>query len=167
MVEFTWHEDLVPIDLPIRQIYGVLFVPDGRILLRREKGQYQLTGGKPLEWESPEQTLRREADEEINCKIGKPYYIGYQEVFDGEQRYAQVRYVAQITEIGPARPDTDRPCWIYGRELISPEHAIEILPYGDISRPLIVAALKAAQEHNLFTPQNLTSEILNLESIED
>ena len=167
MVEFTWHEDLVPIDLPIRQIYGVLFVPDGRILLRREKGQYQLTGGKPLEWESPEQTLQREADEEINCKIGKPYYIGYQEVFDGEQRYAQVRYVAQITEIGPARPDSDRPCWTYGRELVSYLRAMELLPYGSITEPLIEAAVRAAEEHHLFVQQNLPPEVLNLEEIVD
>ena len=167
MVKFTWHSEQVPKNLAIRQVYGVLFVPDGRILLRREKGVYQLTGGKPEKWESPDVVLKREVAEEINCQIGPAHYVGYQEVDDGEEKYAQLRYVALVKEIGPSRADTDRPCWIYGRELVSIAHAKKYLPYGDIAEELIDAALKVALAHNMISQQNLPDEVLNEEKLED
>lgn len=33
MVKFIWHEAPVPEKLPVRQVYGVLFTDDGRIML--------------------------------------------------------------------------------------------------------------------------------------
>ena len=167
MVKFTWHNEHVPTTLPVRQVYGVLFVPDGRILLRREKGVYQLTGGKPEKWESPDVVLKREVSEEINCQIDRVHYVGYQEVDDGEEKYAQLRFVALIKEIGPARADVDRPCWVYGRELVSVAHAKEYLSYGSIAEDLINDALKVALANNLISQQNLPDEVLNEEKLED
>lgn len=167
MVKFTWHEAHVPVDLPIRQIYGVLFTPDGRILLRIEKGICQLTGGKPEPWEPLKETLSREALEETNCRIDKIHTVGYQKVDDGEKVYAQLRFAALIREIGPAEPDPDRPGWTYGRILVSPERAIKLLPYGDISEPLIQAAIKIAKKYDFYHQENLPDEVLNDEILED
>ncbi len=167
MVKFTWHEAHVPVNMPLRQVYGVLFSPDGRILLRVEKGIYQLTGGKPEPWEPLKDTLKREALEEVNCQIDKIHTVGYQEVDDGEEKYAQLRFAAIIREIGPAHPDPDRPGWTYGRVLVSPERAIELLPYGQISEDLILAAIKIAKKYDFYRQFNLPDEVLNEEILED
>ena len=90
MVKFTWHAAHVPVNLPIRQVYGVLFSPDGRILLRVEKGIYQLTGGKPEPWEPLKDTLKREALEEVNCLVDRIHTVGYQLVEDGEENSEQL-----------------------------------------------------------------------------
>lgn len=167
MVKFTWHAAHVPVNLPIRQVYGVLFSPDGRILLRVEKGIYQLTGGKPEPWEPLKDTLKREALEEVNCLVDRIHTVGYQLVDDGEEKYAQLRFAAIIREIGKPAPDPDRPGWTYGRVLVSPEHAIQLLPYGSISEDLINDAIKIAKKYDFYHQQNLPDEVLNEEILED
>ena len=48
---FTWYNGEVPKDMKIKQVYGILFAQDGRVLLRIEnidnKKYYSLAGGKP------------------------------------------------------------------------------------------------------------------------
>ena len=54
MTRFKWINNNVPNNLKVKQVYGVAFSDDGRILLRIEDGKYKLTGGKPNENESYE-----------------------------------------------------------------------------------------------------------------
>ena len=65
----TWHNDKVPDGIKITQVYGLLFVKDGRMLLRIEDGFHSLAGGKPELGEDISATLRREVIEEVNTTI--------------------------------------------------------------------------------------------------
>ena len=41
MAEFRWFTEPVPEGLKVRQVYGVVFSNDGRVLLRIEDGKYK------------------------------------------------------------------------------------------------------------------------------
>ena len=47
MPKFSWHTDPVPAGLAVRQVYGFLFVPDGRLLIRLDGTKHTLPGGRP------------------------------------------------------------------------------------------------------------------------
>lgn len=51
MTKLSWHEEEVPKDLQIKQVYGVLFSNDQRILLMKKmlngKPFFSLSGGTP------------------------------------------------------------------------------------------------------------------------
>ena len=59
MINYTWHKNVMPDDLPVRQVYGIAFAQDGRVFLRIDKGRYKLTGGRPENGESFEETPRQ------------------------------------------------------------------------------------------------------------
>ena len=131
MPNYNWIKDFVPDDLNVKQVYGIVFSDDNRILLRIEDGAYKLTGGKPEDGETYEQTLIREYLEEVNVELENCRYLGYLLVNDdnGEQ-YAQVRMIAKIKRIGEARPDVDNGK-LYGRQLVPAERVKECLNYKD------------------------------------
>ena len=131
MPKYNWIKDFVPDDLTVKQVYGIVFSDDNRILLRIEDGAYKLTGGKPDDGEDFEQTLKREYLEEVNTELDDCHYLGYLLVTDdaGEQ-YAQVRMIARIKSINEARPDIDNGK-IYGRQLVPSERVKEYLNYKD------------------------------------
>ncbi len=131
MSGYKWIKDSVPDDLPVKQVYGIVFSDDNRILLRIEDGVYKLTGGKPDDGEDFEQTLKREYLEEVNKELDDCHYLGYLLVTaDSGEQYAQVRMIARIKSINEARPDTDNGK-MYGRELVPPEKVKELLNYKD------------------------------------
>lgn len=131
MTEYKWIKASVPDDLTVKQVYGIVFSNDNRILLRIEDGVYKLTGGKPDEGEDFEQTLKREYLEEVNTELEDCHYLGYLFVTeDAGEQYAQVRMIARIKSIGEARPDTDNGK-MYGRELVSAESVKKLLNYKD------------------------------------
>ncbi len=108
MEKYTWVKTDVPQELPVRQVYGVVFSDSGKVLLRVDGGEYKLTGGKP---EQPDnsfaETLKREYLEELNVEITEIYYLGYLLVEENEARYAQIRMIAKIKHAGAIRPDPD------------------------------------------------------------
>ena len=77
MANFTWIKNKVPDKLIVKQVYGIVFSDDGRILLRIEDNKYKLTGGKPENNETFEETLKREYIEEINVELEECYYLGF------------------------------------------------------------------------------------------
>lgn len=108
MANFTWNNCAVPHNLKIKQVYGVVFSNDKRIILRVENDKYKLTGGKPEENESYEETLKREYIEELNIELEDIYYLGYLLVEEnGIEPYAQVRMIGKIKRINTSRPDID------------------------------------------------------------
>lgn len=151
MAIFTWKKGNVPDGIEIKQIYGICFTKEGKILLRIEKGNYQLTGGKPDKSDADyDETLKREFLEEANTVIENPILVGYQLVDeeDGTAPYAQVRMTGLISEIGNAKPDPDRDGnWIYGRMLTSPSNAGKLLGWGKIGIDQVNDAWIVAQEN--------------------
>lgn len=150
MTQITWEKGNVPAGMEVRQVYGVFFDKQGRVLLRIEKGKYKLTGGKPEKNDSDYYaTLRRELREEANCTVGDLRMVGYQKVDeeDGTPAYAQIRMTGIIHEIGEASPDPDRPGWVYGRVLVSPLKAAVLLNWGQVGINQIYDAAMEAHTH--------------------
>jgi 8-oxo-dGTP pyrophosphatase MutT (NUDIX family) len=152
MAIYTWHDGEVPEWIMIKQVYGLVFAEDGRLMLRTEEKagetKYSLAGGRPEPSDdSIEDTLCRELLEEINITIRKPKIVGYQLVDeeDGSSPFAQVRMVAMIDEIGEARPDPDNGR-IYGRFLTSPLEAVKLLGWGEVGYLQIKEAMRIASE---------------------
>ena len=166
MAKYIWHNEAIPSELAIKQVHAVLVTRDQRILVRIKNGSYRLTGGHPEAQDADfKATIRREASEEADVEVDRIDYIGYQEVFDGAEHYAQMRVVARVAEILPATPDPDRRgSWTYGRKLITPDEARKELPFGEINQPLIDSAVKIALAQNYFSdPQNTVAELINPE----
>ena len=152
MAMFTWHNGEVPSELKVRQVYGLVFTRDGRMLLMVKDKQtgkvFSLAGGTPEEFDvDKEATLRRELVEEVNVTIEKPITVGYQEVDEenGIKPYAQFRMTAIIDNIGPRLPDPDNG-ETYERILTTPTRAIELLNWGEVGKQQIEAAVKIAKE---------------------
>jgi ADP-ribose pyrophosphatase YjhB (NUDIX family) len=152
MAIYTWHEGEVPEGTAIKQVYGLIFTEDGKLLLRVEEKagrfKYSLAGGKPEPADNGlEATLRRELAEEINVSIYEPKIVGYQLVDEenGEPPFAQVRMVAMVDEIGEARSDPDSGN-TYWRTLASPLKAAELLGWGEVGHLQIEAAMRIAAE---------------------
>lgn len=149
---FSWHDESPPESEKIRQVYGIIFTRDGRVLLRvvNEKDgsrTFSLAGGKPESYDNGvEGTLRREIIEEVNTTIEKPFYVGYQAYNEeGEDPIIQVRMTGLITKIGEKKPDTDGG-EIYDRLLTSPERAIELLNWGEVGYKQVMRAKEIAKE---------------------
>lgn len=143
---YTWFKSPVPDDLLVRQVYGVVFSNDGRILLRIENGRYKLTGGKPEAGETFEETLYREYLEELNIELTDIHYLGYLLVEENGDKYAQVRMIARIRDIGESHvdPATEK---VYGRELVPVDSVKEHLNYSDLAgNQMLDAAMDLAKE---------------------
>lgn len=149
MVRFVWYEAPIPNDMLIIQVYGVLFDEKGRIMLRVDNGFHGLVGGTPEPGETYEETLHREVYEEVNCKISDLHYLGYQTVVGDGEPYAQLRYIAKLTEIGENRPDLDggKMC---ERVLVPTEQAGDVLDYGEEGKEIISAAIKLAKKYKII-----------------
>ena len=150
---FTWVDGPVPSNLQIKQVYGLLFTDDGRLLLRKEcssgKTHYSLAGGKPEKFDKNLiDTLKRECVEEINTTLkGDVHVIGYQLVNEGGgvKPYAQLRMVAMIDKIGKKKPDPDGG-QTYDRLLTTSERAISLLNWGKCGAGQVNGAVRIAKE---------------------
>lgn len=109
MVKYVWNSELVPMDMDITQVSGILLDNRKNVLIYEEDGRYRIPGGHPINDEAIEETLVRECLEEVNAEIENIMYLGYQEVIgDGDKEpYAQVRMIARIKNMGEERPDLD------------------------------------------------------------
>ena len=134
MALYSWENTAVPKGMLITQVYGLCFDVHGRLLLKLDGKSYGLPGGRPEAYDSDLMaTLVRECEEEVNIRITRPRYLGYQCVRgDGDRdAYAQIRFIALISEIHPAKrdPDTGKQ---YQRSLVSPLTASSLLNWGDV-----------------------------------
>ncbi|GAA2353478.1 hypothetical protein GCM10009854_34400 [Saccharopolyspora halophila] len=146
MPKFSWHTDAVPAGLAVRQVYGFLFVPDGRLLIRVDGSKHTLPGGRPEPGEiAYADILRRESMEEVTVDIHEPHYLGYQCVDDGISPYAQVRMAAVISRVHPGAPDPDSGR-TYRRLLVHPSKAGDLLAWGETGYLQATAAAEAAVE---------------------
>ena len=162
MAKYKWRNSKVPNNMPIKQVYSILFSLDGRILLMAEKQidriKYCLPGGHPEDIDKTlEDTLKREVLEEVNISVKNPIFVGYQEVDeeDGSCLYAQVRMAAVIDKVGEKIPDVANGKK-YDRLLVSPSKAINLLNWGEVGRLQIMSAVEIAER--FFGTKLLTEE---------
>ena len=151
MINYKWCKGIVPKDIEIKQVYGIVFNEDGNIFLRIDDGLYKLTGGKPeLEDKSIEDTLKREFIEEANITLKNIHLLGYQLVEDNRVKpYAQVRMIAQIDKIFENRPDLDNGK-LYERVFKTPKETINLLNWGEVGKKQIEDAVKLAKKENII-----------------
>lgn len=149
MVKYTWNRCRVPDNLKVRQVYGIVFSDDGRILLRIEDGKYKLTGGRPEENESYEETLKREFIEEVNIELDDIYYLGYLLVEENDERYGQVRMIGRIKKINKNRVDIDTGK-MYERFLANIDNVKDYLNYEDAGNLLLDDAIDMAYKKYKF-----------------
>ncbi|MDH6125551.1 hypothetical protein [Kitasatospora sp. GP82] len=143
--------EAVPEALPVKQSWGWLFVPDGRVLtlVNPRDGVVSLPGGslEPEDAGDPGAALAREAYEEAQAVIGPPHYLGY--LYDrvgsanGGHECARVRMAAALRAVGPTAPDPASGRH-YRRLLVAPGLAVELLGWGEIGLRQARAAVTAA-----------------------
>ncbi|GAA2134921.1 hypothetical protein GCM10009760_12820 [Kitasatospora kazusensis] len=141
----------VPGGLPVKQSWGWLFVPDGRVLtlVNPKDGVVSLPGGslEPEDDGDPGAALAREAAEEAQALIGPPHYLGY--LYDrvgsanGGHECARVRMSAALRGVGPTAPDPASGRH-YRRLLVAPGLAVELLGWGTTGLRQARAAVAAA-----------------------
>lgn len=155
MVKYKWITRQVEQNLNVRQVYGIVFNSNGNIILRIDDNKYKLTGGKPEVCDrSNEETLKREYLEELNVEIEDIQYIGYLLVKEDKEKYAQVRMIARIKNIGPIRPDADNGK-IYQRFMAKQENVKKYLNYKDSAgNEMIDYAIKLANLKYKFNLEN-------------
>ncbi|MFE1405450.1 NUDIX domain-containing protein [Streptomyces sp. NPDC058770] len=134
-----WHLEPVPDDLPVKQAWGWLFAPDGRVVLVVDPGnQLPVLPGGTVETTdaTPEAALRREAIEEAQVTIGDDIvrlgwvYDATGDVYGGIGPCARLRLTAPITTVGPTGvdPATGR---TFARLLAAPDQAAALLGWGE------------------------------------
>lgn len=137
-----WFEDIDFSKVEnIKQVYGILFNEDGKILLTNTVGNWQLPGGKPENNESWKETAIREAMEEADVEIENLTPLGFQkvsEIKNGKELpfFHQIRFVANIKKIHDLSidPATGK---IPERKFIKPEEFLNYCPWGDISQHIV------------------------------
>ena len=143
MVKFVWNSELVPMDMDITQVSGILLDNKRKVLIYEEDGRYRIPGGHPLDDEAIEETLARECLEEVNTEIENIMYLGYQEVIgDGDKEpYAQVRMIAKIKNMGEERADTDNGK-VYKRLLVDLDDVNKYLKWAEVGDAMIMEVKK-------------------------
>lgn len=153
-IVFDYHNGEVPKKYQVRQVYGVIFTRDGRMMLKVDKDKngvnvYSLAGGTPEDFDKDKlDTIRRELIEEVNTIIFDPVImVGYQTVTgDGNKPvYAQIRMTAMIDTIGKKLPDPDNGI-THDRLLAPPDKAKALLNWTQVD-DLIDQAVRLAKEN--------------------
>ncbi|GAA3043680.1 hypothetical protein GCM10020229_63690 [Kitasatospora albolonga] len=158
----------VPQGLPVKQSWGWLFVPDGRVLtlVNPRDGVVSLPGGslEPEDAGDPALALAREAGEEAQAVIGTAHYLGY--LYDrigsanGGHECARVRMAAPLHAVGPTAPDPASGRH-YRRLLVAPGLAVELLGWGGPGLRQARAAVEVAvRQLGIPTAANETIEEL-------
>lgn len=155
MVKYTWIKKNVPKNLEVKQVYGIVFASDGKIILRVDNHKYKLTGGHPEKVDSCfEDTLKREFLEELNIEVKDICYLGYLLVEEENIQYAQVRMIAKIKRIDEIKPDVDNGK-IYKRYMANQNNVKHYLDYKDMAgNQMIDDAIKMANEKYVFCYNN-------------
>ncbi|MFJ6213430.1 NUDIX domain-containing protein [Streptomyces sp. NPDC092296] len=152
VADWPWRPgEEVPGQLPVKQCWGWLFAPDGRVLtlVNPRDGAVGLPGGslEPQDGGDPAAALAREAAEEAQAVIAAPRYLGY--LYDrvgaanGGRECARVRMAAALCSVGPTRPDSASGRH-YRRLLVAPGLAVELLGWGAPGVRQAWAAVRAA-----------------------
>ncbi|HEV7628993.1 MAG TPA: NUDIX hydrolase, partial [Streptomyces sp.] len=156
--DWTWHPDATPPEeLPLKEVLGWLFVPDGRVVLTVEphpepEMRIATLPGGTVEGEDadPVVTLVRESVDKARLGLDEPAAVGWLHDTTGADYgnsgpCARLRVAAPVTRIFPASPDlsTGR---TFIRLLAAPERAAALLGLGESGHGQASLAAKIAGE---------------------
>ncbi|WP_416976913.1 NUDIX hydrolase [Streptomyces sp. T028] len=151
--QIAWHPGSEPAaSLPVKQAWVWAFDPLGRVvvLVDPRDGHCVLPGGTVEEHDDgPKAAALREASEEAALHLQAVAYLGYLLDPDGvvygpgTGPNARARYIARIASLGPAPQDVATGI-TYGRLLVSPVQASELLGLGRAGREQAVYAARTA-----------------------
>lgn len=125
---------------PLKQAYAFCFDNKGQLLVQTHGNvkTWQVMGGSIETGETPEQTIIRELDEEVNVEVWENSiaYLGAQKVEDesGNISY-QLRFVAKIKRLKPRKEDPDRK-EIRKRKFINYKDYAKISGWGNIGEAI-------------------------------
>lgn len=144
-IRFTWFDEYTG-QQPLTQSYGVC-VTGNMVAIGSQKGsakQWNLCGGTPEDDETPQETLIREADEELSLDIDVKQCLGVQKVefldCDEKTRY-QIRYLCHIKNIKPLTPDPDNGI-LWKRKFVPLKQLNRYLEWGEIGDIIVEKAMK-------------------------
>ncbi|MFH1771001.1 MAG: NUDIX domain-containing protein [archaeon] len=116
----------------MKEISGCRIEKDGKLLLlhKIKWNHWELPGGKIEPGETPEQTAKREAEEETGCKVEIIKYIGFVdfENYKGKKRSHQFK--AKI---------------ISGEPRVTEPNTFDNIDYIDLNNPKIILAKNLRQ----------------------
>ncbi|MER5985740.1 NUDIX hydrolase [Streptomyces sp. NPDC001787] len=140
---WPWQTGRPPAGIPVRQSWGWLFAPDGRVLVLLDpaNGAACLPGGtpEPCDQGNPAATLVREAFEEAAAQITAPVLLGHlPDENTGHGPCARVRMAAVLTRVGRSRPDPATG-QSYVRALATPEQVADLFDWGDAAHDQLTA----------------------------
>ncbi len=156
MAKYTWVKEAVPKKILVKQVYGIVFSSEGNVILRVENDKYKLTGGRPeIDDNDFSDTLKREYLEELNIELEDLHYLGYLLVEEEQKKYAQVRMIAKIKNIGDIKPDIDNGK-IYRRFMVKQINVKKYLNYQDLAgNQLIDDAINLANKKYTFEVKDM------------
>ncbi|MGW6602597.1 NUDIX hydrolase [Streptomyces sp. NPDC055036] len=151
---WPWHAEPVTPGLRVKQSWGWLFSPAGRVLVLIGEdtgsaclpgGSTELTGPAADRPETPAETLHREAWEEARVRLTDPLHLGYlYDQYDNAGPCARVRMAATLASVGPVTAD-EATSQTYARILATPEQVIQLFDWGR-EGPRQLEAVHAARE---------------------
>lgn len=119
-------------DLPWKQVYAVGNL-DGKVpVVFYADGHFALPGGGTELGENVEQTISREVQEEINCKVVSWIPLGYQKnSIDGVHDGYQLRVYAKLEKIGDFISDPGG--GVIGYKLVDISELSQTIKWGKMS----------------------------------
>lgn len=113
----------------------------GNVLIMRTPGKsWNIPGGSPELGEIPEETIKRELEEEVDISISQNGMIGYFEVTSDKPTIYQLRYAAIIDKVNPQTIDPASNV-INERKFIKPNEFFDYIEYEEY-RPMLEEAVK-------------------------
>ncbi len=126
-----------------QQAYGVCFYKNKIVIVLGEgtSGGWGLVGGHIEKWETFEETLVREVQEETNMKVLRSFPIGVQEVTTPDGKLVlQLRYCAIVEPLGKFEKDPAGS--VTEIKLINPKDYKKYFDWGEIGERIIQRAIE-------------------------
>jgi ADP-ribose pyrophosphatase YjhB (NUDIX family) len=102
----------------------------------RDEKPYNLPGGKFEQGETPDETIRREAEEELNMRVRDWHPIGYQIVYEPNgKQVKQLRVYATLEKIGEFINDPGGN--VIGNKLVSIGRLNNFIEYGSVGERML------------------------------
>lgn len=139
-VTYIWHPGVIPVHIPVQQVYGLCTLPGNLVALVKEVDDERFTfpGGGSEQGETAFETLIREYAEEMQCVPEDIKILGSLEVIspdalrDIDKHNLQVRFVCTIRSIDRFIPlqdgETEKRIFVYYKDL--PEYVGFIKKYS-------------------------------------